>query len=114
MLATSMELFVKGTSLLEPHPDITADDLTAREAMLLVLEGGIYTYKGELERVFTCLHQSLMLCEQLDNPQAIVQSLYYLLLAQTVAEEAVIILNWTSSSKSGEPIATTQTGVPPQ
>jgi len=77
-LDTSKTFFDQGKVILANIPSATASDLAAREATLLALEGGFYTYKGELERAFECLQQSLTLREQLGNSQAIAHSLFYL------------------------------------
>lgn len=49
-----------------------------REATVLALEGGLYTYQGLIERAVECIQHSLTLREQLGTPQAIAHSLSYL------------------------------------
>jgi len=77
----SLRFVDQGKAVLATIPSTTAPDLTAREATVLALEGGIYAFKGPTERAVDSLQQSLMLREQLGKPQEIANSLCYLGLA---------------------------------
>ncbi|MFQ5819890.1 MAG: tetratricopeptide repeat protein [Candidatus Heimdallarchaeota archaeon] len=61
--------------------------VTEREATVLALEGGLYTYQGPIERAVEYLQQSLTLREQLGNPQEVAHSLSYLGIAYRHTEE---------------------------
>ncbi|MFX0194775.1 MAG: tetratricopeptide repeat protein [Candidatus Hodarchaeota archaeon] len=91
-LDISKDLVEQGKDVLTTIPSLTASDLTAREATVLALEGGIYTFTGPMERAVECIQQSLMLREQLGAPQAIAQSFMYLgivFLCKTELEHAI-------------------------
>jgi tetratricopeptide (TPR) repeat protein len=76
-LETSMDFVNQGKAMLATISHATTADLTAREAMILALEGGIYAWKDR-KHAIEYARQSLTLRKKQDNPQTIAHSLYYL------------------------------------
>lgn len=74
----SRSLINQGKAVLATIQNTMASDITEREAMLLALESGLYSYMGEMERALECVQQGLTLCEQLQQPHTIANSLHYI------------------------------------
>lgn len=77
-LATSKTFLDQGKALLQTITDVKEEDVSARKAKLLALEGGLFAYQQEIDRAIEPLEQSLTLSRQLGTSQTIAKPCYYL------------------------------------